>query len=497
MPKVTLHQGRGMVKGKHNDAKREWLKDVKDTDVLARYDVSKTEENKQWTAENGESYEANFDEDIKKTYKDLYEPGLKEQNERYKKSGHSERQKTIDEWYQSKKYAPTEMILQYGNSVDDTNHNLTNEQFWECSLKMKDYIQEHYPNVKVLGVAAHFDETSPHSHLSYTVEYNGKPNLNKGLEQSGVALPNEAAKVGRFNNRGMTFTEDLRCQFEEIIKEYDKELTPHDKDTHTTTQSLAEYRARKKAEKITNEAQQEVSMIQGVCSQYEGKIIDFQAKYDEKQKEYDTLQQDVNSLETSKADALAELDILNLQIGTEQARLENLDEEINKDLAEKALAIFEALDVPEMKRKTNILGKEIGYFEGKDADRVETLIKNSKLYQKTYREREAEIKRLKEENEELQTGKSKAENEREFWKNEWYRTAKIQAQEDKDFIMEIDMDCLTDMKKLENILSDSSRMNQLDTETQQSARLIMYKFNQRQREIKAIEGWDDIGLERA
>ena len=59
-----------------------------------------------------------------KIYKDLYGAGLDAKNERYTKTRHTERCRTVKDLYQDPKTAPLETIFQVGNSKDNLDPQL-------------------------------------------------------------------------------------------------------------------------------------------------------------------------------------------------------------------------------------------------------------------------------------------------------------------------------------------------------------------------------------
>ena len=137
----------------------------------------------------------------------------------------------MDEVYSSKRYKPTEEILQYGsvNSEtipDEDTFNQVINDYWTWK---RDWSKNHGGNLILLDVIAHHDEDSPHAHLrevwGYTDEYGtfciGKE---KGLEQAGVPLPDPSKPEGRFNNRNMTYTKMCREKLHEIFRDYGFEV---------------------------------------------------------------------------------------------------------------------------------------------------------------------------------------------------------------------------------------------------------------------------------
>lgn len=95
-------------------------------------------------------------------YEELFGESLAAQNDRYTKSGHAERCKTIDEYRRSARTCPEETILQLGNRSGTVSPE-TVEQF--LSLYLFHMRAKFGDKVRFLDVAIHNDESVPHAHI--------------------------------------------------------------------------------------------------------------------------------------------------------------------------------------------------------------------------------------------------------------------------------------------------------------------------------------------
>lgn len=170
-------------------------------------------------------------------YKATFSNWLKRQNDKYKKKGNRNRVKTISEIHTSKRYRPTETIIQYGNI--ESAHKPTEEDFcdmiWELEQKKLEWSQQHGGNLVLLNCALHFDEATPHAHERTIWRYRDDSGMwcigqEKAMEQAGIPLPKPDKPVGKYNNRCMQFTAICRGWWQDICEahgyEVDKELLP-------------------------------------------------------------------------------------------------------------------------------------------------------------------------------------------------------------------------------------------------------------------------------
>ena len=168
---------------------------------------------------------------------------LAEQNERYLKNRQVSRTKTPEQFYKANRYKPTEEILQVGN-VDEHPDSETYEKIiGEYYSWKREWAKSHGGHLIVLSYMNHFDESTPHTHGRevWQVFDDGiwKINQEKAMEAAGIPLPDESKPVGRYNNRGMTYTAMCRKKFQEICigYGYDIETEPLPKKTkHKTVQ---------------------------------------------------------------------------------------------------------------------------------------------------------------------------------------------------------------------------------------------------------------------
>ena len=221
--RVTLHKGKE-GSAKHNE--HYFYEDDRDVAVIRPVKGKRLEEGEI------EIYTKKFGE------------GIELQNERYRKKGNYSRVKSVEEVYASKRYRPTEEILQCGSVSSEKIP--TKEEFKQMAkeyyLWLREWSKQNGNHLTVLSLACHFDEASPHAHLreiwSY-IDENGveKIGQEKGMEQAGIKLPEltvkerekreEAKKkspkkiendTDRNYNRGITFTKMCREKWQDICE---------------------------------------------------------------------------------------------------------------------------------------------------------------------------------------------------------------------------------------------------------------------------------------
>lgn len=221
--RVSLHNGRGS--SKHNDRSflKSWTDDERQ-EKASHINHEKTKNNYYWATNYADKkYQdgATFEEVELSYYEKIFGQALEQTNNNYIKQGHPERVKTMADWYKSKQKAPFETILQVG----DMNSNIDPETFKKmCFDYVNNMAKVYGQNIKILDVAIHFDETSPHAHIRQVYTYKEgdltKIGQAKALEQLGIELPDPTKKTGRNNNRKMTLDKQLRQEWQEIAKSY-------------------------------------------------------------------------------------------------------------------------------------------------------------------------------------------------------------------------------------------------------------------------------------
>lgn len=164
-----------------------------------------------------------------------YTQALGARNSRYQQQGHTERVKSMLDWY-AKLKAPDETILQVGNMHNFDINPANNKLFADCVHDYLDWVHQwsaaHGDHVHVLSAALHYDESSPHAHIRTVYDYQGKdglePNIDKALAASGLQPPNPDKPIGRYNNRKMTWTAMQRDAWVSICRQHglDIEDTP-------------------------------------------------------------------------------------------------------------------------------------------------------------------------------------------------------------------------------------------------------------------------------
>lgn len=238
--RATQHNGRSNARGKtyrakHNDrqfdvSKAEHIEadKLQDNKVVKIFDMDNER------GETLEEYELGFYERQFGAYQEA-------KNKRYKKQGHKERVKSIQELYNNKRYAPEEVILQLGKVGASASPD-------ELEKAVKKYVDEfsrqYGSNIKILDYAIHNDEAVPHAHLRRVYVAKDKdgnlmPNESKALQELGKERPNKDKKEDRYNNRKVTFSAEDRQLFIECCE--------------ITTQHEIEHKAEKGKKRLKHE----------------------------------------------------------------------------------------------------------------------------------------------------------------------------------------------------------------------------------------------------
>lgn len=154
-------------------------------------------------------------------YEKHYSEGLNARNERYKKQGHKERCKTIEDLYKSDKTCPTETIFQIGDVNKCADPETLKKCYFEYMKAIQDWNYKHGGHFHILDYAMHFDESTPHVHERAIMDVRDKDGhfiiaQEKALREAGIELPDPSKPEGRYNNRKITFDKFRREMFQEI-----------------------------------------------------------------------------------------------------------------------------------------------------------------------------------------------------------------------------------------------------------------------------------------
>ena len=181
-------------------------------------DKSRSHLNEYWNCYHDSSL--TFEQAERLFYEERYSQTIEHQNERNKKSGHLDRNKTIDDYLNDERTKPYSIILQIGNMENQIDSELAKEIMLE---QIKIY-QDKYPNMHILDYSYHADEKTPHTHIRvvFDIAKNGDYIINqtKALEVMGIQLPDTTAPISRFNNVMMSWTKEIRDDFETLVQQH-------------------------------------------------------------------------------------------------------------------------------------------------------------------------------------------------------------------------------------------------------------------------------------
>lgn len=262
--RLTTHSSR-VVCAKHNDRNY----DITKADNIH---ADKMSENIYWNCYNGyyteteKAHRATFEQAERAYYKTHFSEMYNEQMSKHKEKRNYSRVKTFDSWRNSKRYAPEEMIIYLG----DRDNALTRDEFVDAAADVieavNNYSREHNNCYQVIDVAMHFDEAAPHLQIRGVWQYADGNVMRIGqeeaLKRAGVELPAADKPEGRYNNRKMTYTRELRERIFDICEQHNIsiERTPdpeRNRDKRKQNLSKQEYAIQDNTKRI---AQQEALM---------------------------------------------------------------------------------------------------------------------------------------------------------------------------------------------------------------------------------------------
>ena len=220
--KASLHQGRlkGKSKAQHNDRSF----DTKKNDSIVNPDYAQY--NQYYvTSEDGKfipvtSGNNEFAKAEREFYRKNFKEGQDAKNKRNKEQGHKERCRTIEQVRKNAKTAPMELILQVGSEKKPYNdYANTGKMFRQMAMELR----KKYPQFKIINIAIHYDELTPHCHIrgvfiSKDAFGYDTPNQTKALQEMGFELPNKEEERSQKNNELVSFTAKNRERWYDIIE---------------------------------------------------------------------------------------------------------------------------------------------------------------------------------------------------------------------------------------------------------------------------------------
>ena len=227
MTKVRVSQHSGRVgSAAHND--RSFLQGMTErerADKAPHIRPEETRKNRTWSIGSGDTLK-----DREMTfYRERYGVALEETNRRYKRQGHPERCRTIEQVYTGQKTRPEEMIIQIGDRDAGVDPDTFSRAVVEYLRRLETWNSMHGGHMHVLDVSIHLDESSPHAHVRRVWDYTDKDGhvrlgQNKALQAAGVSLPHPDKPEGRYNNRKISFDTMARGMWQDIVREHGFEV---------------------------------------------------------------------------------------------------------------------------------------------------------------------------------------------------------------------------------------------------------------------------------
>lgn len=257
--KATFLAGRVDHCGKHNDRNF-------DISSANHIDSERVHLNQYWTYNNSGQ---TFEQSELEFYTKYFYNHVSEQNQRNTEARHPERNQTIESYYKNVRTQPEDIILQIGNRENSVDA----DSLWECALEyQKQFEQAYGKNCKILNMALHNDEETPHVHIRRVWiaedDYgNLKVSQKMALQNMGFVRPDLDRRENNYNNPKISFTKCERKLFEEICREkgIDIQVDNREKREHLT---ISEFK-KKKLKEETEQLEQTLIRLQRETKMYQ------------------------------------------------------------------------------------------------------------------------------------------------------------------------------------------------------------------------------------
>ena len=231
--KLTRHNGRAGKNGVYNPKHNDRNFNVENSEHI---DSARVCQNVYWdcyqgfftpkTEEEEQQMGARFEQVERAFYLNRYYDFCEAQNERNRKTGHTERNRDPEDLLKSKKTAPEESIIQIGTMEDHIPADVLLEIMAEFFIEFSRRFGEH---VHILDWSLHMDEATPHIHERHVFDCENRygeiaPQQEKALEALDIPLPFPDKPPGKNNNRKITFDAICRTLLFDIAQKHDVHL---------------------------------------------------------------------------------------------------------------------------------------------------------------------------------------------------------------------------------------------------------------------------------
>lgn len=358
--KASNINGRIDKAGKHND--RNFNVSLSD-----HIDPDRSDQNRYWTY-NGDDTKS-FHKLELEFYREHFKDYLHKRNKAYTKNSQQKLTKKMEDYCMGRYTRPEDKILQIGDIKD----HISGDELWKIALDYQKWFDDKYgDNCKILDMALHMDEATPHVHvrrvwIGHDAEGNECVGQGKALAEMGILPPDTQKPIGRYNNAKMTFTYEDQAVFREIAREHGIEIEEPtgEKQKHLSVKQYKSKmieqdleRTRERVQEAEKEAEKKKSVLAGIkemeknaADTYENLLLDpvFNGEFDERVRKAREKDEEERVLELSKM--YSEEAMERIQEMTRQAESELMKE--NRKLKRKLAAAEKVIREADLEHKYN------------------------------------------------------------------------------------------------------------------------------------------------
>lgn len=310
MMKATIRNGRATANGKVYNANHNTRSETRAME--SHIDHKRTDQNIHFQFTNDGQIIRCGSFDAKsfelERYEHLYGEGQRAKNERYTQDGHSERCKTIQDIYTSKRTAPMETIVQLGNRDTDIDPQERMRKLAAATFQLIDNMRQRWSeNLHFLDVSIHLDESVVHAHIRTTFSATDKfghrvPNQTQAFEAMGIQRPDSTAKESKYNCPLITFSEIIRSEFYDLCEQQGIIIDREVKNPSQKHLSVLEYKCQQMTAEVAT-LSAEKQQLETMAAKQALALETAKAEIEEVRAERDTLR-DQNSVSRTIQEAL-------------------------------------------------------------------------------------------------------------------------------------------------------------------------------------------------
>lgn len=268
-PRLTTHRGRTNKKGKPFNPKHNDRNFDLNAPTAAHIDKERTKDNKVflYDADGNAVQGKTIEQHEIEVYEQRFGTAIAKQNAKNDAKRQSCRNKSIYDIYTGEKTCPEEIIFQIGRADEENQVDRATAE--ACFGEWIEWHRKTYPQIHIMDVAFHYDETSDHAQIRQCYighDKNGDEveSQNKALTEMQVEIADKSKQSGQYNNKKMTYTKATRDKLIAICKSHGIEIEEVPKEASKSGLDLMTYQTQQEQAKLAQIQQEQAAALETI-----------------------------------------------------------------------------------------------------------------------------------------------------------------------------------------------------------------------------------------